>query len=77
MSEMEWLHIFGDNLQCIMDEYCVTQYQLAEMTGLSQGTISKYVNKIQMPTVRALLAISYALDESLDDLMDFGDRIEG
>lgn len=76
MSEMEWLQIFGDNLQCIMDECCVTQHQLAEMTGLSQGTISKYVNKIQMPTVRALLAISYALDESLDDLMDFGDWIK-
>lgn len=76
MSEMEWLRIFGDNLQYLMDENCVTQHQLAEMTGLSQGTISKYVNKTQMPTVRALLAISYVLGESLDDLVDFGDVIE-
>lgn len=76
MSEAEWLRTFGDNLQYVMDDYGITQHQLARATGLSQGTISKYVNKLQMPTVRALLAISYALNESLDNLMDFGDVID-
>lgn len=77
MTEQEWLDIFGDNLLSLLDENGLTQQDLSQMAGISQGTISKYVNKIQMPTVRALLAISYALGESLDDLMDFGDRIDG
>lgn len=77
MSEIEWLDIFGTNLIVMLDENLMTQKDLAEATGLSEGTISKYVNKTQMPTVRAILNISYALNCSLDDLIDFGDTIEG
>lgn len=77
MSEMKWLETFGDNLRYLLDEYRMTQKDLAEMTGLSEGTVSKYINKTQMPTVRAIINISYALDESYDDLIDFGERIEG
>lgn len=77
MTEQEWLDIFSDNLISLLDENYMTQNELSIETGISKGTISKYVNGIQMPTVRALLAISYAFDESLDDLIDFGERIEG
>lgn len=77
MSEVEWLKIFGDNLLVILDEYLLTQKDLAEMTGLSEGTISAYVNKTKVPGVRAILALSYALDISCDELIDFGERIEG
>ena len=77
MSEVEWLDIFGDNLISMLDECLLTQKDLAEMTGLSEGTISKYVNKIQMPTVRAIINLSYALDWDLNDMLDFGEKIEG
>lgn len=77
MSENEWLKMFGNNLRYLLDEYCVTQKDLAEMTGLAEGTISEYVRGNKMPGAKALLAISYALDESVDDLIDFGERIEG
>lgn len=77
LSEIQWLGMFGDNLRYLLDDYHMTQKDLAEMTGLSEGTISKYINKTQMPTVRAIINISYALDESIDDLIDFGERIEG
>lgn len=77
LSEIQWLRMFGDNLRYLLDEYHMTQKDLAEMTGLSEGTISKYINRTQMPTVRAIINISYALDESVDDLVDFGERIEG
>lgn len=77
MTEQEWLDIFSGNLISLLDENYMTQNELSIETGISKGSISKYVNGIQMPTVRALLAISYALDESVDDLIDFGERIEG
>lgn len=77
ISENEWLKMFGENLRYTLDDCHMTQKDLAEMTGLSEGIISAYVNGNKMPGARALLAISYALDESIDDLVDFGERIEG
>ena len=77
MSEVEWMDIFGTNLIIMLDENCMTQKELAEETGLSEGTISAYVNKVKIPGVRAILNISYVLNCSLDDLIDFGEPIEG
>lgn len=76
MSEQEWLDIFGDNLRSIMAEYGYTQGELADATGISKSSISYYVNKEKVPSVRALINISYELNMSLDELMDFGSRIE-
>lgn len=75
MSEVEWLDIFSDNLVNIMDEYGITQRDLADDTGLSESTISRYVNKQQIPTLKAIINMSYALDIKLDDFIDFGARI--
>ena len=76
MSEQEWLDIFGDNLVSILEEYKMTQDELAEETGLSKGTISKYIHKKQIPNLKAIINLSYALDMDIDELIDFGDRIE-
>lgn len=76
MSELEWLDIFGDNLKDMIEGVGYTQRDLADETGLSESTISRYISKKQMPCIRALVNIAYVLDCSLDDLMDFGDRIE-
>lgn len=75
MSEQEWLDIFGDNLRDILIETGYSQKDLAETTGLSEGAISSYINKKRMPCIRALINISYELGISLDELMDFDDRI--
>lgn len=76
MSEAEWLRIFSRNLISILSETRNSQKDLAELSGLSSATISKYVNGTQMPTVRAIVNISYALHLDINDLIDFGDRIE-
>ena len=76
MSEMEWISIFGDNLIDIMDEKGYTQEQLANATGLTQSTISKYINKKQMPSIKAVINLAYALDCTTDELIEFGDIIE-
>lgn len=75
MSEKEWLDIFADNLRNILSEARYSQKDLAETTGISESSISDYINKRKMPGVRALVNISYELGISFDDLMDFGDRI--
>lgn len=76
MSEIEWISIFGDNLIDIMDEKGYTQEQLANATGLTQSTISKYINKKQMPSIKAVVNLAYALDCTTDELIEFGDIIE-
>lgn len=75
MSEMEWLDIFGDNLISLLEENNMTQKELAEGTGISEATISKYINKKQMPTLPAIINMSFELNCDLADLLDFGDMI--
>lgn len=77
MTETEWIEIFRTNLIEIMTEYGYTQRDLADATGLSEMAISNYVNGKRIPTVRAIINISYELNIEVNDLIDFGDRIEG
>ena len=55
MGQQEWLNIFGDNLASILEEERMSQRELARLTGLNESTISRYINKLQMPTVRAII----------------------
>ena len=76
MSQQEWLNIFGNNLVSILEEEQISQKELSILTGLSESTISRYINKLQMPTVRAIINISYALDWSFEDMLNYGDIID-
>jgi transcriptional regulator with XRE-family HTH domain len=76
MSEIEWLNTFANNLARMLYEMKLTQRDLAEMSGISEGTISKYLNAQQMPGVKAILNISYATGCEISELIDFGTMIE-
>lgn len=76
MTKKEWLETFSDNLVELLEDRKMTQYELALDTGISTGSISAYINKQSFPGPAALINIAYSLDVSLDELMDFGDRIE-
>ena len=75
MTEAEWLDIFSDNLIDMLNEQRYSQEELAYESNLSQSTISKYINKKQMPSLKAIINIAYALDCSIDELIDFGEKI--
>jgi transcriptional regulator with XRE-family HTH domain len=76
MTECEWLREFAENLSGLMFDREFTQSKLAEETGLTQASISHYVNGKQIPTLRAIVNMAYALDVTTDDLIDFGSTIE-
>lgn len=59
MTELEWMKTFAGNLQSLMDEEDMSQSELARRTGISQGTISRYLNAQCMPSVNALVNIAY------------------
>ena len=76
MGQQEWLNIFGDNLASILEEERISQRELARLTGLNESTISRYINKLQMPTVRAIINISFALEWQFEDMLNYGAMLE-
>lgn len=76
MSQQEWLDVFGDNLLSILEEEGISQKELSRLTGLSESTISRYINKLQMPNMRAIINISYALNWSFEDMLNYGSMLE-
>ena len=75
MNEVEWLDIFGDNILSCLADARMTQKELAEAAGISESCVSSYIHKQKMPTVKAVLNISYVLDIDVGDLIDFGGKI--
>lgn len=76
MSELEWLEIFADNLVDILKDYDMSQRELAEKCGVSEGTISSYINKRKMPSIKTIVNMSYVLGITTDDLIFYGERIK-
>lgn len=76
MTKNEWRAIFGDNLSDLLEDFDMSQKQLAKECNLSTGSISGYINKWSVPSITAIINMSYTLDVSVDDLVDFGDRID-
>lgn len=76
MTEHEWLDIFGENLVSLMRDWNMSQSELSQRSGVSQSSISAYINKRKMPGVKALINIADVFDISLDDFMNFGDIID-
>lgn len=76
MSEQEWMNIFGDNLAKMISKAGYSQEEFAKEAGLSQSTVSKYINKQQLPGIKAIVKIAYVLDCDVTELADFEDIIE-
>lgn len=80
MSEVEWIDIFSGNLKSLLDETGMTQQELANKTGLSKATISKYLNGQVMPSVAALVNIYHVFNQylnvTINDILYFYDKLE-
>ena len=76
MTQTEWKNIFGENLDSLLRERGMSQAQLARDSGVSTAMISEYINKRSIPGLTAAINIAYALDISIDELVDFDERID-
>lgn len=76
MSELEWIETFAGNLTEIIKESGYSQREVADMTGIMQSTISKYMNGKMIPSVKNIVNLAYALNCDIRELCDFGDFIE-
>lgn len=69
ISELEAIEIFGDNLRDLMEAVRINQTELAKESRLTQCTISKYLNKQSMPSMKAIMNLCYALNCDYNDLL--------
>ena len=69
ISEVEFIDIFADNLRDIMYEMDISEGELARRTGMTRAAISRYLNKKRMPTLKALVNLSYVLCVPISDLI--------
>lgn len=75
MTQLEWRETFSDNLIDILEEKGMTQAQLARDSGLSASRINDYIKCNATPSIFAVINMAYALDMSVDELVDFDDRV--
>ena len=76
MTEMEWLRQFSERLREEMEGCDMTQKDLAHEAGLSEPTISHYLNAQRLPSIKSIVNICFVLGIDIDVLTNFGKSIE-
>ena len=76
MTEVGWIKIFSKNLEEIMDEKDLSIRELARRTKLQPATIHRLMHGKVAPSFKSIINLSYALDCTTDELIDFGDMID-
>jgi transcriptional regulator with XRE-family HTH domain len=59
----------GKAIENILQIKDVTQRELADMIGVDEVTISRYINNKRTPRLEIMISISKALNVGLDDLL--------
>lgn len=69
MTEQNYLEAFAYNLDYIMQDEGINQSELAKRSNIGKSTISKYLNAKQMPTMKTISNIRYALGCEFEDII--------
>lgn len=76
MTEIEWLDMFSENLKGYMDEYGMSQADLAKEMRMSKSAISRYCTGQRIPSTTTLIKFAYVFDCNAEDLIMFGENID-
>lgn len=60
--------MIGDNIRALLQEKGYTQNTLAEKSQCSVWAISRYINNVHTPGIKALQRIAAALGVTVDEL---------
>lgn len=75
ISEWEWFELFSETLRREMYYSGMTQRELSDISGVSESSISNYLNKKKIPSIKSVVNICQALNISTDSLINFEKRI--
>ena len=70
-TEKQWVREFARRLNYIMDRKSLNQIMLSEKTGISQASISSYLNCKKIPSAYTLVTLASALGTTVDFLSKF------
>lgn len=70
MTELELMRDFGENLKSLLDEWGMSQQELADEIDVGKSTISKYINGTCMPSLVNVINIAYVLECDIEELID-------
>lgn len=76
MTEQTWRMIFAERLGQQMTQRQMTRKELAASAGISQMTISRYLNGQQSARIDIILRLAKALNCSVDDLVAVDEPVE-
>lgn len=76
MTEKEWSVIFSKNLLCLLNESRLSQKDLSYLTGISEASISGYINGRVRPGIKAIINISNVFGISIEELIYYGEMID-
>nr|DAL32315.1 MAG TPA_asm: helix-turn-helix domain protein [Caudoviricetes sp.] len=76
MSEVEFIDIFANNLCSLMQEVGINRIELANEAHLAKGSITRYLSGERMPSLRAIVNLSMALNCEIYDLIPNYDYID-
>ena len=76
MKETVWRAKFAEKLSEKMNEKGYSQSTLANKAHLTQPDISRYLSGQSTPNIRAVINLSYVLNCTMSELVDFGERIQ-
>jgi transcriptional regulator with XRE-family HTH domain len=78
VTENEWMTYFGEHLRELIADRGLTQYEVADASGISEASISCYIRGIRMPTAKAIINLALILEVDTDELLlrDYYDRIK-
>lgn len=69
MTEQNYLEAFAYNLDYIIQNEGISQSELAKRSNIGKSTISNYLNAKQMPTMKTISNICYALGCEFEDII--------
>ena len=76
VTQLRFLKEFGENLRVELEYSGETLEELSADSGISIATLSRYINGLQMPSLKAFINIMHALDLEPEDLVDFSRRVD-
>lgn len=75
MTEMQWRKIFAFRLRKYLNEYNMTQSQLADAIYVRRSTVSSYLSCKITPNITTLVNIAYVFDCYVTDLIAVGENV--
>lgn len=76
MTRRELYREIGENIGDLLEEYGMTQFELAEAIGVSKQTISAYRQGSRQPSIENLVNIAYVLECDISDLITCDEMID-